>query len=157
MRYLEGIASDLLLALTYVRLHGAHLAAGDDYLLFRFAAHIVESTPAIKSLRRDPLCPIPWDIDRAVAARRRRSAGVIAKPPSSVFFAGSPPARIAHQTSTLFVPVCSAASRRLREAIATRSMRVASEGSRPAVNEGLRCPHAEDRTRRRPGPALIKE
>src|SRR5260370_19569633 len=60
--------------------------------------------------------------------------------------------RIAHQMSTLFVPVCSAASRRLREAIATRYMRVASQGSRPAVNEGLRSPHAEDRTRRRPGP-----
>jgi hypothetical protein len=47
LRYLQGIASDVLLAITYVRLQGTRYAAGDDYLLFRFAPHIVESTLAI--------------------------------------------------------------------------------------------------------------
>src|SRR5271165_2029361 len=73
-----------------------------------------------------------------VSETRNSSAGSIAKPPSSVVFAASLPARMAHQMSTLLVPVCSAASRRLRKAIATRPMRFAREGSRAAVNEGLR-------------------
>jgi hypothetical protein len=47
LRYLEGIAQDLLLALTYVRAQGSRYDAANDYLLFRFAPHIVESTLAI--------------------------------------------------------------------------------------------------------------
>ncbi|WP_454850470.1 hypothetical protein [Rhizobium binxianense] len=47
LRYLEGIASDLLIAMTYVRLQGTRYGASDDYLLFRFAPHIVESTLAV--------------------------------------------------------------------------------------------------------------
>src|SRR5271166_5551747 len=72
-----------------------------------------------------------------VSETRNSSAGSIAKPPSSVVFAASLPSRMARQMSTLLVPVCSAASRRLRKAIATRPMRFAREGSRAAVNEGL--------------------
>jgi hypothetical protein len=45
--YLQGIAADLLLALTCVRLQGTRYAAGDNYLLFRFAPSLVESILAI--------------------------------------------------------------------------------------------------------------
>jgi hypothetical protein len=47
LRYLEGIANDLLLAQTAVRLMGTRFAAHEEYLLFRFAPHIVESTLSI--------------------------------------------------------------------------------------------------------------
>ncbi len=46
-RYLEGIAFDLIQAMTYVRLQGARYGAADDYLLLRFAPHILESVLAV--------------------------------------------------------------------------------------------------------------
>lgn len=55
VRYLEGIAWDLLTAMTYVRLQGGRYAASDDYLLFRFAPHIVESTVAITMSAKEGL------------------------------------------------------------------------------------------------------
>lgn len=47
LRYLDRIGLDLLRAMTYVRLQGTRYSAADDYLLFRFAPHMVESTLAI--------------------------------------------------------------------------------------------------------------
>lgn len=55
LNYLEGIASDLLLALTYVRLQGTRYSAGEDYLLFRFSPHIVESALAITANAKEGL------------------------------------------------------------------------------------------------------
>ncbi|MGK9233404.1 hypothetical protein KXS07_18420 [Inquilinus limosus] len=55
LRYLQGIARDLLIAQTCIRLQGMRFSAADDYLLFRFAPHIVESTLAITSNARDGL------------------------------------------------------------------------------------------------------
>lgn len=47
LHYLETIASDLLVAQSYVRLQGSRFSAGEDYLLFRFAPHIAESALAV--------------------------------------------------------------------------------------------------------------
>lgn len=55
LRYLEGIASDFLIALTYVRLQGTRYSAGEDFLLFRFAPHIVESTLSITANAKEGL------------------------------------------------------------------------------------------------------
>ena len=54
---------------------------------------------------------------------RNSSAGSIAKPPSSVLCAESLPSRMARQMSTLLVLALSAASPRLRKAIASRPAR----------------------------------
>lgn len=55
LRYLQGIASDFLIAMTYVRLQGTRYDASNDYLLFRFAPHIVESTLAISMNAKEGL------------------------------------------------------------------------------------------------------
>ncbi len=55
MRYLEGIGQDLLIAMTLVRLQGARFSAGDNYLVFRFAPHLVESVIAITASAREGL------------------------------------------------------------------------------------------------------
>ena len=47
IRYHESITSDLLTAQMYVRLQGSRFSAGDDYLLFRFAPHLVEAALAV--------------------------------------------------------------------------------------------------------------
>jgi len=47
LRYLEGITSDFLLALTYVRFQGLRFVAEDHYLVFRFAPHFVESALSV--------------------------------------------------------------------------------------------------------------
>jgi hypothetical protein len=47
LRHLEGLGSDFLMAQTYVRLQRSRFAAGNDYLMFRFAPHIVEATLSI--------------------------------------------------------------------------------------------------------------
>lgn len=46
LRYLEGLASDFLLAQSYIRLMAARYGAAEDYLLFRFAPHLVEAVLA---------------------------------------------------------------------------------------------------------------
>jgi hypothetical protein len=53
--YLERITTDFLRALMYVRLHGLRFAAQDEYLLFRFAPHLVESALAVLILAREGL------------------------------------------------------------------------------------------------------
>lgn len=55
LRYLEGIASDFLTALTYVRLQGTRYSAEKDFLLFRFAPHMVESTLSITANAKEGL------------------------------------------------------------------------------------------------------
>jgi hypothetical protein len=55
LHYLEGIASDFLMAMTYVRLQGTRYSASGDYLLFRFAPHIAESSFAITMNAREGL------------------------------------------------------------------------------------------------------
>lgn len=55
LHYLENITSDFLLAFTCVRLHGVRYSAEEDYLLFRFAPHIVESTLAITANAKEGL------------------------------------------------------------------------------------------------------
>lgn len=55
LRYLEGIASDLLLAQTYIRLQGTRFGASEDFLLFKFAPHIAESTLAITTNAKEGL------------------------------------------------------------------------------------------------------
>lgn len=55
LRYLQGIADDLLLAQTCIRFQGARFSAHNDYLLFRFAPHVVESTLAITMNAREGL------------------------------------------------------------------------------------------------------
>jgi hypothetical protein len=47
LRYLDGITYDLFAALTYVRMQASRSSAADDYLLFRFASHVVEAALAI--------------------------------------------------------------------------------------------------------------
>jgi hypothetical protein len=55
LRDLEGIGADLLSAQTYVRLQGARYSAADDYLMFRFAPHLVESVLAIMMTAKEGL------------------------------------------------------------------------------------------------------
>src|SRR5580692_603323 len=43
IQYLEDIAFDFLVAHCYIRLQGARFGAADDFLLFRFAPHMVEA------------------------------------------------------------------------------------------------------------------
>jgi hypothetical protein len=43
LHYLQAIASDFLIAHTYVRLTGTRFSASNDYLLFRFAPQVAES------------------------------------------------------------------------------------------------------------------
>lgn len=53
LNYLESITSHLLIAQTYVRLQSSRFSAGNDYLLFRFAPHLVESALAVTSCAKE--------------------------------------------------------------------------------------------------------
>jgi hypothetical protein len=55
LRYLEGITSDFLLAQSYVRLQGSRYDPAEDYLLFRFAPHLVEAVLAITQNAKEGL------------------------------------------------------------------------------------------------------
>jgi hypothetical protein len=51
--YLEGMASDFLMAQTCVPLIGARFSAADNYLLFRFAPYMAESAIAITAAAKE--------------------------------------------------------------------------------------------------------
>lgn len=55
LRYLDGLRSDFLMAHTYIRFQATRFSAGDDYLLFRFAPHMVESVLSITMNAREGL------------------------------------------------------------------------------------------------------
>lgn len=55
LKYTQGIASDFLLALSYVRLQGTRYAAQDDYLIFRFSPSLVESAISVQMLAHEGL------------------------------------------------------------------------------------------------------
>lgn len=53
LRYLESITGHMLLAQTYVRLQGSRFGAGNDYLLFQFAPHLVEAALTVTSCAKE--------------------------------------------------------------------------------------------------------
>jgi hypothetical protein len=55
IQYLEDIAFDFLVAHCYIRLQGARFGAADDFLLFRFAPHMVEAVLAVTQNAREGL------------------------------------------------------------------------------------------------------
>lgn len=55
LKYTQGLASDFLMALSYVRLQGTRFGAEEDLLMFRFAPSFVESVTSIQMLAHEGL------------------------------------------------------------------------------------------------------